>query len=1057
MLRRIFCLVLTFFVLFTFNRVYAQSETDLRIDPTFFNEIVDSNQWVSVIIEFKDEPGIEYWSKSQQNVSALHSTQPIFSVESIIHYQTGLIAKQEDFLQWSDRQGAVVIPQNHITLVLNALSADIHSSSISLLLKNRQVRFIHDDRAIMQPLRQTMSQTTGSDKAWEGIPEANINRLSGKNKLIGIIDTGLERNHLEFNRPRKVRGGYNFVNNNSDFSDQQGHGTHVAGIAAGQGNNPAHRGMAYEADIMVYRVFTPNVQGARNVVAAIDRSVADKCDVINLSLGYAGGENAKGTTAYHRSIANANKAGVFVVAAVGNEGSRRKEIPWTASSPSIVEEAFSVAASNDRKTEAYLILQPGTPSEKRIHAVHGYPTPHFSNELIQKPIVFAGYGSEKELQDLNLSGKIALIKRGPIENGITFRDKLENAMKKGAEGVILFNHTPYEIMTPHLLRENETESQAKHLVPTVMITLEDGQYLQSVISKEYKASITYDVQIAMADFSSMGPTPDAAFKPEISAPGDNIRSTYKTGYATMGGTSMASPSIAGLVTLIKEAHPKWTHEQIKSSLMNTADIMINKDNLLPISFLLQGAGSARVDKALTTPAFVEPRAIIYPSAQNTIEQTFTIQNALDKKQSLRLDAEIFLLEGEENPIEITLPEENLSMEALKDTSFICKFHINSDSMKRNRYEGIIHIGSELHVPFIIYRDSLANVEEPISNIRLSTTQIDFSTDANITHNPIKIYFSINAGTIFSLNQGGSQVTIGRNHADVMVSIMDDEGEIWANIARLNNVVAGEYAIEWSGKNSLNQYFLPRGNYFVNVSMDKNENINNQWVKKPYSTQKQAFQVIASVAPDPITAIFSSLKTFKEFQEFSLDLNLGALHLQSSIGNNPINSISFEINYDPSRVMFRRYLMEGFLKQIESEIDYEVDADDYEGIIRVQFHFDEMDSVLFKNEKSLSFVFRTIGTGRVRFIGKSFRIQLSNNEVIRVKPYMPSIRITNRDFLHADLNNDLIVDRLDFAIFTQAFGSIFGDPTYNADCDFNQDMAIDMIDFVILSKEMGKYI
>jgi subtilisin family serine protease len=82
--------------------------------------------------------------------------------------------------------------------------------------------------------------------------------------------------------------------------------------------------------------------------------------------------------------------------------------------------------------------------------------------------------------------------------------------------------------------------------------------------------------LPIASFSSRGPsncTPDgsATFKPEVCAPGVNVRSSYNNGgYTTMSGTSMATPHIAGVVALVRQANPNLTSEQVKQIIYDTA-------------------------------------------------------------------------------------------------------------------------------------------------------------------------------------------------------------------------------------------------------------------------------------------------------------------------------------------------------------------------------------------------------------------------------------------------------------------------------------------------------
>jgi subtilisin family serine protease len=94
--------------------------------------------------------------------------------------------------------------------------------------------------------------------------------------------------------------------------------------------------------------------------------------------------------------------------------------------------------------------------------------------------------------------------------------------------------------------------------PVVGISLEDGTYIRTLIEPTWTWTDLLD-QFAsptaglISSFSSYGLSPDLAVKPDIGAPGGNIYSTYPVelgSYASMGGTSMASPHVAGAAALL---------------------------------------------------------------------------------------------------------------------------------------------------------------------------------------------------------------------------------------------------------------------------------------------------------------------------------------------------------------------------------------------------------------------------------------------------------------------------------------------------------------------------
>jgi subtilisin len=152
---------------------------------------------------------------------------------------------------------------------------------------------------------------------------AGIPATAGAGVTIAIIDTGVDANHPDL---PNVTGGLNCVSNevrnNPDaaknwrpaLKDGE-HGTHVAGIVAGRGTTSGFRGVAPGANLRAYRVFPDVGGGASNfdIAKGIDAAVADKCDILNLSLG---GEDKDDLT--QAAIDRALAAGIVVIVAAGN-------------------------------------------------------------------------------------------------------------------------------------------------------------------------------------------------------------------------------------------------------------------------------------------------------------------------------------------------------------------------------------------------------------------------------------------------------------------------------------------------------------------------------------------------------------------------------------------------------------------------------------------------------------------------------------------------------------------------------------------------------------------
>ena len=159
----------------------------------------------------------------------------------------------------------------------------------------------------------------GAKEVWMG--SGNFLGATGKGVIVAVIDTGIDSDHHEFKG--RIIKPWDFVNNNNDAEDDDGHGTHVAGTIAAANDNRAVTGVAYDAKIMPLDVFhqtwNPNKQKyeprARRdrVEKAIRYAVDNGADVINMSLG---GEISY--QPYLNALKYAHDKNVVVVMAAGN-------------------------------------------------------------------------------------------------------------------------------------------------------------------------------------------------------------------------------------------------------------------------------------------------------------------------------------------------------------------------------------------------------------------------------------------------------------------------------------------------------------------------------------------------------------------------------------------------------------------------------------------------------------------------------------------------------------------------------------------------------------------
>jgi len=475
-------------------------------------------------------------------------------------------------------------------------------------------------------------------QAWEDLGN------TGKGVSIGIIDTGIDYTHTDFGgsgsvdqfqtlqayegQPApagvfpnaKVVGGHDFVGDtyNADPSspaydpiaepdpnplDCNGHGTHVAGTAAGFGVNAdgsTYRGgygkgldpkalrigpgMAPEAELYGLKVF--GCEGSTDVtIQAIDWALdpnqdgdpSDHLDVVNLSLG---SDYGLADDADAMAIDQAMELGMLAVVAAGNAGDSYD----IGGSPGNAPRGIGVAATNDGygifdgwQVTAPAGLVDGVRPGLRSIAYsdlddNGVGKPDVTGDLIAAPAdnsdacapLPAGYAT----------GRILLIEA----NGFACGSVAKGTNAVGADAI------GFVITSDDDLLETGITGVAE--IPGILVTATDGTALAGAVAGGQTVTVTFgpslkDAAISddpaqvdlLASFSSRGVRQEDGVKPDVAAPGVTLFSAgVGTGSAGVSesGTSMATPTTAGVTALIRAAHPEWTTEEVKADLMNTA-------------------------------------------------------------------------------------------------------------------------------------------------------------------------------------------------------------------------------------------------------------------------------------------------------------------------------------------------------------------------------------------------------------------------------------------------------------------------------------------------------
>jgi subtilisin family serine protease len=558
---------------------------------------------------------------------------------------------------------------------LNGFAAHITYDEAVRIAGHKEVAFILPDE-----LYQAHTDSSPTFLGLDGRGGAWSTGVTGKGVVVGIIDTGIWPEHPSFSPAgisappvtlqdlvvggptgaypipacnfgntahnpndaafdcnnklvgaRQVLPSYRQLIGAEDFEfdsarDDDGHGTHTASTAAGNGGVAAEifdnelgsvSGIAPDAHIIAYKGLGSLGGFGSDLALAIDIAVFDGVDVINYSIG--GG--ATGITVDEIAFLFAADAGVHIATSAGNSGPGAAtvrspaKVPWLTTVGASTQERFwqGTVELGDASTYTGASITPGT------------------NGVF--PLVDAADAGDdlcrlNQLDPEVVEGAIVLCRRGAPARIMTSAE----VQRAGGVGVILYNNSDVD----NLFTDN-------FHVPTVHIDNTPGLAIKEYIAsadqdataeiRDTATESTWASAPSMAVFSSRGPNVFAdVIKPDVTAPGFQILAgnspfpgpiiggtvprVQGEMFQSIAGTSMSSPHVAGLFALIKQANPTWSAAAARSALMTTAhqDVVDNDRSSAtdPFDF---GSGHVDPGRAVARGSAFQP-GLVYEAGFN---------------------------------------------------------------------------------------------------------------------------------------------------------------------------------------------------------------------------------------------------------------------------------------------------------------------------------------------------------------------------------------------------------------------------------------------------------
>lgn len=695
------------------QEILGDASTDKGEKISLLAEPYAPSDPVKVMITFETSPVIAMESMSV-SIGEKLGEKELSAMKAMVKEQTASVRSISRTL------GYDIQVTDHFTLLTNAVSATVQYQDLATINNMPGVKKAYlmpmysvpdinaatvSDAADIAPNLKYAGPTMGANDAWElgyagegmtvavidtglcfenpsfaiepadpeavAFQKADIEAILKENVLHAEeLTEGLEASDVYYSS--KIPYGYNYADGEANFGSDDdtmfGHGSHVAGIVAGNLPEDAKEefdmdqmGIAPEAQLIIMKVFDMNGNCYFDyLIAAIEDAIILGVDCANLSLGSSCGPMYyEGVTEVYDA---AYEAGINVVVSAGNDAFTGYGSFWgdnmvesgsvstgTLGMPGTFDSVLTVASAEN---SFVISFAPGIswPMEGGYRGLIGYAECEDVPE--GKGFQEALAGSELEITESFSDSKDKLV-LVPFEGGSADQIAAQ-AAASGAAGVLLYDPAPEE-------GEEYTYiafTLSQYDVPMASTCAEEIAFMKQSVSGKVRVDDSWnpsEVAGEMSSFSSWGPTDGLTLKPEITGIGGNVFSAYYGEYfAIASGTSMSSPAVAATAALVRQYLKELGYPEadiphaVNCLLMSTATPILDEEHGTYYAVRRQGAGMANAANAIAANAFIRVDGTNKakfelgddPKRTGQYELKFEVVNFGDTDQSYTLDATV---------------------------------------------------------------------------------------------------------------------------------------------------------------------------------------------------------------------------------------------------------------------------------------------------------------------------------------------------------------------------------------------------------------------------------